>query len=162
MDRPRIAGISGQGTRRSQLAASIVIDEKVKLGHALGYADEAEALIAQGRPDGNAGESIGRHRALDPLGKAKLAGGRSEEADSCFAERAERALRFVEIGLGIARKERAMDGDRPHVEADRRNHGRQKTGASLRTKRRSWMEAERRRCCEDAAALEVGLCWTRA
>ena len=105
MDRPSIAGISGQATRRSQLAARIVIDEKVKLGHALGHADEAEALIAQGRPDGNAGESIGRHRALDSLSKAELAGGRSEEADSRFTERAKRAFRLVESGLGIARKD---------------------------------------------------------
>ena len=99
MDRPPIAGISGQATRRGQLAASIVIDEEVKLGHALRHADETEALIAQGRPDGNAGESIGRHRALDTLGEAELAGGRSEKADSSFTERAERAFRLFESGL---------------------------------------------------------------
>ena len=81
------------------LAASIVIDEEVKLGHALRHADETEALIAQGRPDGNAGESIGRHRALDPLGKAKLAGNWSEETNSSFTERAERAFRLFESGL---------------------------------------------------------------
>ena len=99
MDRPPIAGISGQATRRSQLAASIVIDEEVKLGHALGHADETEALIAKGRPDGNAGESIGRHRALDPLGQAKLAGNWSGETNSSFTERAERAFRLFESGL---------------------------------------------------------------
>ena len=137
MDRPPIAGISGQATRRSQLAASIVIDEEVKLGHALRHADETEALIAQGRPDGDAGKSISRHCALDPFSKAEQAGGRSEETNSSFTERAKRALRLVEISLGIARKESAMDGDRPLVEVDRRNHRRQKAGSSFRTKRRS-------------------------
>ena len=115
----------------------------MKLGHALRHADEAEPLIAQGRPDGDAGKSIGRHRAFDALGEAELAGNRSEEADGSFTERAERALRFVEFGLGIARKECAMDGDRPLIETDRRDHGRQKAGASLRAKRCSRMKAER-------------------
>jgi hypothetical protein len=160
VDRPPFAGISGQATRRGQLAASIVIDEEVEFGHALGHAHETETLIAQGRPGGDAGKSIGGHRALDPLGKAELAGGRSEEADSSFAERAERALRFVEVGLGVARKECAMDGDRSLVETDRRNHGRQKASATLRAKRRLGMKAEGRRCGEDAAALKICLCRT--
>ena len=76
-----------------------MIDEEMEFSHALGHADEAEALIAQGRPDGNAGESIGRHRALDPFSKAELAGDRSEQADSSFTERAERALWLVEASL---------------------------------------------------------------
>ena len=55
MDRPPFAGISGQATRRGQLAASIVIDEEVEFGHAIGHAHEAETLIAQGSPDRDAG-----------------------------------------------------------------------------------------------------------
>ena len=46
----------------------LYVGKEMKLGHALGYADEAEALIAQGRPDGNTGKSISRHRALDTDG----------------------------------------------------------------------------------------------
>ena len=93
MDRPPIAGISGQATRRGQLAASIVIDEEVKLGHALGHADETEALIAQGRPDGNAGESMA-DRALDPLGKAKLAGNWAKERTAASPSRRARVSAF--------------------------------------------------------------------
>ena len=49
-----------------------------------------------------------------------------------------------------------MDGDGPHVETDRRDHGGQVAGASFGAQRCSWMKPKSRRGGEDAAALEIG------
>ena len=127
-----------------QPPSGIVIDEQVELADRFRNCHKAEALVAQGRPAGDAEQLHCRERRFATFGKAESTATWESKAHCAGTETSQRALGLVEPGKAVAVwiQKRAMERQNTGIVAYCGNQRRQESHRALGSERHARMEAQ--------------------